>query len=222
MAGRGLTDVLLDVCTQRDYLCCDGARRNVNADQVVTNVKHLMAFARWAKVPTISCVDGCRPDAARGLPNPCCVLGTPGYRKIQFSLLPDRVMVESDNRLCISLDILKQHQQAILVKQHRDPFTNPKLDRLLTEMATRRYVVFGVSLESSIRLLGLGLLLRGRRVTVVHDACGFWNAMEADMSLRQMLAKGCDIMSTQELIRSKLAQLNERARRRLSQRRVVA
>ena len=74
----------------------------------------------------------------RGLRNPHCVLGTLGQQKLRFTLLPRRVVVESDNRLCVSLDLLTRFQQAILSKRHRDPFTNPKLDRLLTEMPTQR------------------------------------------------------------------------------------
>jgi nicotinamidase-related amidase len=220
--NRRLPDVLLDVCTQRDYLSPDGARRSVNADLILPNIKHLMALARWAKVPTLSCVDGCRPNAVRGLPNPHCVIGTGGQQKIAFSLLPNRITIESDNCLCVSLDVLKRHQQAILTKQHRDPFSNPKLDRLLTEMPTRRFLVFGVSLESSIRLLVLGLLLRHRRVALIHDACGYWSLSEADMSLRQLAAKGCELLTAQEVIRSKLSQLKRRRRTGLRRQRFVA
>ena len=222
MATRGTSDVFLDVCTQRDYLSPDGANRSSNADLILPNIKHLMAFARWAKIPTLSCVDARRPDSARGVPNAFCVLGTRGQRKIKFSLLPDHVTIESDNRLCVSLDILREHQQAILTKQHRDPFTNPKLDRLLTEMPTRRFLVFGVSLEVSIRLLVLGLLLRHRRVMLIHDACGFWNANEADMSLRQLVAKGCETCSAHEVVLARMAELSRRARSGLRQRRGVA
>jgi nicotinamidase-related amidase len=209
---RRAADVFVDVCTQRDYLNLDGACPAANARAVQKNIKHLMAFARWAKIPTISCVDARRPDAVRGIPHPHCVLGTPGQRKITFSVLPDHVTIESDNVLCISLEILQQHQQAILIKQHRDPFTNPKLARLRTDMPTQHFTVFGVALEASIRLLVLGLILRHRRATLIHDACGFWSLNEADMALRQLAAKGCEIRSTHEVIRERLAQLSARAR----------
>jgi nicotinamidase-related amidase len=134
------------------------------------------------------------------------VLGTDGQQKVPFSLLPDRIWVDSDNCLCVSLEILQRHQQVILVKEHRDPFTNPKLDRLLTELPIRRFVVFGVSLENSVRLAALGLLLRHRRVAVVHDACGWWNAEDGAMALRQLTAKGCELVSTQQLVESNLNQ----------------
>jgi nicotinamidase-related amidase len=194
------------MCTQRDYLASDGASPSLNASQIMPNLKHLMAFARWARVPTLSCVDVRRPGDVRGLPRSQCVLGTPGQQKVSFTLLPDRVLIDSDNCLCVSLDVLQQHQQAILAKEHRDPFTNPKLDRLLTELPIRRFVVFGISLEASVRLLGLGLLLRHRRVAVVYDACGWWNFEDGEMALRQLSAKGCELLTTRQLVESSVAQ----------------
>lgn len=193
-------DVFVDLCTQRDYLAPEGALPSLNAPQVVPNVKHLMACARWAGVPTLSCVDGRRPADVRGLPRPACVLGTSGQRKLPCTLLPNRVQIDSDNCLCVSLEVLHEHQQAILTKEHRDPFTNPKFDRLLTELPVRRFVVFGVSLETSVRLLALGLLLRHRRVAVVTDACGWWNAEDGEMAIRQLAAKGCELTTTQQVV----------------------
>ncbi len=136
--------------------------------------------------------------------NPDCVIGTHGQTKVAFSLLPDHVCIDSDNCLCVSLDVLRNHQQAILAKEYHDPFSNPKLDRLLTEMPTRRFVVFGVSLEASIRLLALGLLLRHRQVVVVRDACGWWNDEDGEMAARKLLAKGCRFLNTEELVEQAL------------------
>lgn len=206
MSSARRVDVFVDMCTQRDYLASDGASPSLNAPQITPNLKHLMAYARWARVPTLSCVDVRRPGDVRGLPNSQCVVGTPGQQKLAFTLLPDRVLIDSDNCLCVSLDVLQQHQQAILSKEHRDPFTNPKLDRLLTELPIRRFVVFGVSMETSVRLLALGLLLRHRRVAVVYDACGWWNVEDGEMALRQLSAKDCELLTTRQLVESSVAQ----------------
>ena len=150
------------------------------------------------------------------------MIGTRGQRKVPFTVLPDHVQVNSDNCLCVSLDLLQQHQQAILVKQHRDPFTNPKLDRLLTEMPTRRFVVFGVGLETTIRLLTLGLMLRHRDVVVLHDACGWWDEEEGNMTLRQLEAKGVAVKTTTDLIQAGLSRYKRNGRRHVVRRRSVA
>lgn len=194
--------VLVDLCTQRDYLSPEGARPASNAEIAAHNIKHLMALARWAKFPTISCVDIHRLNDVHGTPGPTCIDGTPGQRKLSCTLLPNRVLIDSDNCLCVPLDLLDRYQQVIFTKDHRDPFTNPKLDRLLTEAPARGYIVFGVGMEASLRLLVLGLLLRGRRVTLIHDAAGYWNEADSVMTVRQLEAKGCQLMTTRELIDS--------------------
>lgn len=200
-------DVFVDVCTQRDYLSPDGVHPCVNADTVSNNLKKLIALARWAKTPVISCVDARRPCDVLGSAHPDCVLGTRGQQKLSRSLLPHRVEVDCDNFLCCSLELVGQFQQIIFPKQHRDPFTNPKLDRVLTEMPGERFVVFGTGLECPLRLTALGLLLRGRRVALIHDACGCWCTDEGDMTLRQLSAKGCELLSTVQLIDDAVAAL---------------
>lgn len=216
MSSARKVDVFVDLCTQRDYLLHHGAQPVLNAPQMLPRLKHLMAYARWAAVPTLSCVEVRRPADVRGLPHPSCVLGTAGQMKLACTLLPERKHVESDNCLCISLDILQSHQQVVLCKEHRDPFTNPKLDRLLTELPARRFVVFGVSLESTVRLLSLGLLLRHRRVAVIHDACGWWNAEDGEMALRQLAAKGCEIIGSDQYIDAALSAYKRNGRHRRS------
>lgn len=205
MCSARRVDVFVDMCTQRDYLAPGGARPTLNADQVVRNLKHLMACARWANIPTLSCVDVRRPMDVRGLPTPSCVLGTPGQEKLTCTLLPNRVQIESDNCLCVALDVLQRYQQAILTKEHRDPFTNPKFDRLLTEMPARRFIIFGVALETAVRLVSLGLLLRHRRVAVVQDACAWWSAEDGEMALRQLAAKGCELVTTAQVVEATVA-----------------
>lgn len=216
MRELGKTDVLIDLCTQRDYLLPTGARCVANADQILTRFKRLMSWARWGKLPILSSVDVSRPEEARGVHQPACVAGTWGHRKIGYSVMPNRIVLESDNGVCVPLDLLRHYQQAIFTKRHRDPLTNPKLDRLVTEMPARRFLVFGVALDSCICPLVLGLLLRGRAVVLVGDACGFWDESDADFSLRQLDAKGCRITTVDAIIRESgtLQRMRATARRR--------
>ncbi len=215
MCNWNEVDLFLDICTQQDYLDDAGCALVPNANQVRSNVKHLMAFARWSHFPTLSCVDeawGMNPNGGQAPVSK----GSPVEKKISFSVLPDHTSIESDNCLCISLDIFDRYQQAILTKSHDDPFTNPKIDRLLTEVPARRYVIFGIALEQEVRLLTLGLMLRGRKVVVIADACGYHSTEGADMALRQLGAKGCELVSTQEFIESRMAKLRARTNRRRS------
>ena len=199
------SEVFVDVCTQRDYLSPEGAHPVSNLAALRRNLRQLMALARWAKIPTLSCIEAQRWNDAAGRCGVDCLCGTRGQRKPAFTLLPHHAVIESDNCPCIGLDVFERQQQVILAKTHRDPFTNPKFDRLLTELAANRFVLFGVSLEETIRLLALGLLLRHRKVAVVYDACGFWNAEEAQMTLRQLQAKNCELVTTRQFVQLQLS-----------------
>lgn len=205
MVKATVSDVFVDVCTQRDYLDAAGARPTENAAELSQRVKQLMALARWAKVPLISCVEGRRPSDVAGHKIRDCVIGTEGQRKPCFTVMPSHTCVDTDNCPCIDLDLLRQFQQAIFVKTHADPFANPKLDRLLTEMSAKRFVLFGVGIESTVRTLALGLLMRHRKVTIVSDACGYWDVEAADMVARQLAAKHCTMLTTSEFIQRRMS-----------------
>jgi len=203
-------DVFVDLCIQREYLSSNGSRPCHNAEQVTMNVKHVMAFARLAKVPVLSCVDIHRANRIGTEFVSVTSREAPHQLKAAFTLMPRYVVVESDNSLCVPLDVLLRHQQAIFTKVHRDPFTNPKFDRLLTEMPARRFVAFGIPLETSLRMLVLGLLRRSRRVALLTDTCGFWNRKEAEMALRQLAVKGCELMTAGEYLGLALARMARR------------
>lgn len=213
-------DVIVDLCTQREYLRQPGPHLCSNAPLVAHHVKELIAFARCTKLPVLSCVDARLPQDIGDEFAPVQGRIGPVAQKLGLSLLPDHIVVDSDNFLCVPLDILSRHQQAIFSKRHRDPFTNPKLDRLLTEMPAQRFVVMGVALESAVRTLVLGLLHRGRRVALLLDACGCWSREESDMALRQMTVKGCEVVGVQDYIRQRVERMPARDRRRF--RRAVA
>ena len=193
-------DVLFDMCVQNEYLGAAAAAPCLNSESLVGNLKRLIAFARLTRVPVISCVDTRRinqidRDFRHVVPDE-----NPENHKTGFSLLHDHCVVATDNFLCAPLDVLQNTQQAIFSKSHRDPFTNPKLDRVLTEMPARRFVVFGVPVEHSLRILVLGLLRRNRKVAMIHDACGYWSTSEATMVLRQLHVKGCEMLDTESFI----------------------
>ncbi len=207
-------DIYIDMCVQREYLAPSSPTRCANSELVGKNVRHLMAFARMSNVPVLSCVDSHRPHdigdnfvAIRGG-------GSPQERMLPGTVLPKHVVVESDNCLNMPLDILQRAQQAIFTKVHKDPFTHPKLDRLLTELPARRLIVFGVPLETSVRLLVLGLILRGRRVVLVRDACGYFDESGAMMTCRQLEVKGAEVMSAEAYVGSAVMLMSQRRNRR--------
>ena len=206
--GRAVDCVLVDLNTQQDFLDSAGACRVQNAATLLTAIRRVVAWAKWNHVPVISSVDSHRNAEARhdGFPLHC-IDGTPGHRKLAFTLLATHIRVEADSTLSVALDMFQHHQQVIFRKRTHDLFGNPKADRFLSQLPTPEYVLFGVGLEHSIKVLGLGLLARGQRVTVVADGCGFWSRPEANLALRLLDAKGARLVTVSDL-------LNRRFRRR--------
>jgi len=202
--GNGSTweCVVLDLNTQRDFCDPKGARPVRNVCQLTGTLPRLVEWTTRQRVPIISSMDSHRRNEIhRGISQEHCIDGTPGQLKLSYTVLATAVAVEGDNTLSVPLDLFGMHQQVIFRKRTPDLFGNPKADRFLTQLAVNEFVVCGVGLEYSVRTMALGLLGRGRKVTVVYDACGYWTAPDADLALRQLRAKGADIVSIDQLVR---------------------
>jgi len=191
--------ILIDMTTQRDFLDADGGFPVVNRPAVVRNLRRLFGLAQTYHLPVISAVDSHRENepAQNGFPQHC-VEGTPGQKKPSFTLLQKRIFVEANNSLDLPANLLNRYRQVVFRRRTSDLLDNPKADRLLTGLQPELFVVFGVGLERSIRRLILCLLARGRDVGYIPEACGYWNETDAELSRRQILAKGgCELQLDQ-------------------------
>lgn len=192
--------VLLDLNTQCDYLLPKGALPVSNRAEIIPNIRRLFEWARQFAVPVISSLDAHRNDEhTNGLPKHC-IDRTPGQRKLPFTLLPRRILLDGDNTLDLPPDVLSRYRQVIFAKRTRDLLGNPKADRLLTEMSVTHQVVFGVMSENCIKATVLALLTRQRNVIVIKDACGHLNAPDGDLAMRQMEAKGAFLVTTEQIV----------------------
>jgi hypothetical protein len=126
-----------------------------------------------------------------------------GQKKLPFTLMPRRIVLQGDNTLDLPHEPFRRYQQVIFTKRDRDFLSNPKADRLISAIQTRCYVVFGVLTERCIKQVVLGLLARQRQIVVVRDACGCWCGSEAELAFRQMAAKGAILVTTEELVSNK-------------------
>ncbi len=199
--GRSLECVLLDLNTQADFLGVGAACLVKNSSQLLPAIRRVVAWAKWRHVPVISSIDSHREceNTHDGFPIHC-IDGTPGQQKLPCTLFGASIRVEGDNTLAVPLNLFSQHQQVIFRKRTHDLFGNPKADRFLTQLHTEEYILFGVGVEYSLKALALGLLARHKRVTVVSDCCGFWSPSLADLSFRQMRAKGAALVTVDELL----------------------
>lgn len=204
MSGRkhaGSIDcVAIDLNTQFDFCDVNGAYPVANASQLTLALREVMHWAIRHHIPVVSSLDSHRRwEITRENVPVHCVDGTAGQRKLDFTMLDPHKMIEGDNTLWVPIDLFTTMRQVIFRKRTRDFFANPKADRFLTQLQTQQYVVFGNGLESSVKNVALGLLTRHRKVSVVVDACGYWDKTEAELSLRQMEAKGVELITVSSL-----------------------
>jgi nicotinamidase-related amidase len=190
--------VLIDVNTQRDFLLAKGKACIRNHRRVLVHIRRVMAWARSRNIPIISTCD-VHPNNNNNEVHSHCVDGTEGQRKIHYTLLKNRTTFAADGNTDLPRDMLRRYKQIILHKRCVDPFDEPRIDRLLSEVRASEFVIIGACAEDTVKATVLGLLQRGKKVTVVVDAVGTHDKKNAQMSLRKMEAKGAKLIETKAL-----------------------
>jgi len=190
---------IIDVDTQKDFFLADGAARVRNHRRILANIRRVMAWARVYGVHIISTAQIYRNGNGHSDKIYWCLEDTEGVRKIHYTLVKRRKSFNADNCTDFSKDMLKENDQLIFFKRCTDPFKEPRAERVLTELKADEFIVIGATVENAVKATVLGLLQRGKRVTVVIDAVGSHDKHAADVALRQMQAKGARIIETRSL-----------------------
>lgn len=200
-SDRAFECVVVDMNTQADFCRGGGAHPVVNHESLIPALRRVVAWTKRNGVPVVSSLDSHRlRDIRHSSHRPCCIDGSDGQSKIPFTILPSSALVEVDNTLSISLNLFSTFQQLLFRMRDDDLLSNPKADRFLTELRTSEFLVVGNVLEESVKTLVLGLLARHKAVSVIVDACGYWNKFVSELAQRQMVAKGATIISVDELV----------------------
>jgi len=190
--------ILIDIDTQRDFLTASGKACVRNHRRVLSHIRRVMAWARSRNVPVISTCE-IYPINNNEVISKCCVDGTEGQKKIRYTLLTNRVSFPADGNTDLPRDMLRQFRQIILHKRCVDPFDEPRIDRLLSEVRAGEFLLIGTSAEGAVMATALGLMQRDKKVTVVVDAVGSHDKKEAQMALRKIEAKGAKLIETKSL-----------------------
>jgi nicotinamidase-related amidase len=99
----------------------------------------------------------------------------------------------------LPVDLLRRYHQIVLHNRCLDPFEEPRIDRLLSEIRANEFVLIGACTEGAIEATALGLIQRGKKVSVVVDAIGAQDKHKARHSLRKIAAKGARLIETKKL-----------------------
>jgi len=190
--------ILVDIDTQKDFLLAGGKACIGNHRRVLAHIRRVMAWARYRNVPIISTCE-VHPNHNGEDQVGYCLDGTDGQRKIRYTLFKKRISFAADGNTDLPRDMLRRYKQVILHKRCVDPFDEPRIDRLLSEVKANEFILVGTSLEGAVEATALGLLQRGKKVTVVIDAVGSHNKREAKLALRKMETKGAKLIETKRL-----------------------
>jgi nicotinamidase-related amidase len=109
------------------------------------------------------------------------------------------VSFPADNLNALPGDVWRSYRQIILHKRCADPFEEPRIERLLSEVQVQEFIIMGAGTEEAVKATALGLLHRGRNVSIVVDALGSYSKREAKLALRKMNSKGAKLVTTEEL-----------------------
>jgi len=190
--------ILIDISTQKDLFLADGNACIGNHRRVLGHIRRVIAWARHGNIPVIStCEIYANNNGGDALKY--CIDGTDGQRKIHYTLLKNRVSFAADGNTDLPRDILRRYRQVILHKRCTDPFNEPRIDRLLSEIWASDFILIGASAEGAVKATALGLLHRGKNVTVVVDAVGSHDKKAAKMAFRKMKAKGAKLIEAKKL-----------------------
>ncbi|MHC4167980.1 MAG: cysteine hydrolase family protein [Planctomycetota bacterium] len=190
--------ILVDIDTQKDFLLAEGKACIRNHRRVLAHIRRVMAWARTQNIPIISTAE-VYPDNNGESAIDYCIDGTDGQKKIRYTLFNDRVTFGADGSTDLPRDMLRRYKQVILHKRCVDPFDEPRIDRLLSEVRASEFYLIGTTLEGAVKMTALGLLQRSKKVTVIIDAVGSHSKKEALLTLRKMETKGAKLIDTRKL-----------------------
>jgi nicotinamidase-related amidase len=190
--------ILIDISTQNDFFLAQGSACIRNHRRVLANIRRMMAWARRRNMPIISTSIVHPNDNGHSKFN-YCLDGTEGQEKLSYTLLANRAVFEADGSTDLPVDILRRYKQVVLNKRCTDPFDEPRIERLLSEVSIGEFILIGATAEEAVKSTALGLLHRGKKVTIITDAIGYHDSKEAKLAFRKMEARGANLVETKKL-----------------------
>jgi len=193
--------VFWEVDTQADFMLPGGKLYVPGAERLLPNIRRLTDAARQGRVFLVS--HGCfhtknDPEFKTFLPH--CIKGTPGSAFVPEALTEKVVIVPNQPSATLPSD-LAQYQQILLEKQTLDIFESLHAAELVKRLpADAEFVVFGVVTEYCVRFAAKGLLERGRRVSVVHDAIETLKAEDGERTVAELQALGAKFITTDQAL----------------------
>ena len=196
--------IIVDIDTQRDFFLASGKACVRNHRRVLANIRRVSA---WARLKNVRMISTAQIYNGNGNGDRCCLAGSDGQKKISYTIRQRHITFDADGCTDLPRDILKEYDQIILQKRCVDPFDEPRADRILSEVKVSEFILFGATTEEAVKATALGLLVRRKNVTILVDALGSIDKEAAEVALRQVEAKGANLVETKSLLGTSHLQL---------------
>lgn len=190
-----LRQIIVDVDTQTHFfqkdsaVCVEGHRR------ILANI---LRVVKWAQSRTIRRISTVQTLNGNGYCHLC--VASNGLEKIGCTIRGRCHTFEPSDRTDLLPGILDEYEQLIFYKRCFDPFEEPRADRMLSELSADEFILVGAATEGAVRATALGLLSRGKSVTVLTDAVGSYSEYKGDLALRIILERGGKLIETRALL----------------------
>ena len=201
--------ILWGVDVQVDFLHPSGKLYIPGAEKIIPNIQRLVDVVRRNGALLISSGDKHSPDDPefKVFP-PHCVRGTNGAEVVPEGLAQKVCTLPNGPKVQLPKNLL-DHQQIFIEKQTLDVFDNPHTEKILEYLPLdAEFFLFGVATEYCVRCAASGLLIRGRRVSVIRDAIEHLNPAAGSKTIDELTAAGAGLISTAEA----LTRLNAKSR----------
>ena len=196
--------IIIDVDTQRRFFLNTSIVRVRNHQQVLANIQRVM---NWAQLKNIRMISTVQILTGNNFYCNSRIAGTEGQKKIDCTLRKRNTRFDADARTDLPPEILGQYDQVILYKRCFDPFEEPQVDRMLSELQADELILIGAPTEGAVKATALGLLARQKKVTVLIDATGSYNKTIGEIALRRILERGGKLTDTRTLLGFSFLQL---------------
>lgn len=196
---RRFKRVIIDIDTQRHFFMDTGVVCVSNHRRILSNIRRTMAWARLQKIRMISTVQIC------GMNTPFCVsckFDPAGQKKIHYTLRNRNTRFDACDSTDLPLKLFSKYDQLIFSKRCFDPFEEPRIDRILTELDADEFILIGAATEGAVKATALGLLARQKKITIIVDAIGAYDPKAAKTILHHLWAKGTQFTDTQAFLGS--------------------
>jgi len=191
--------IVVDVDTQTHFFTNRGIICVQNHRQVLANILRVIKWAKQKNIRMISTV--------QILPTrfPYCgshILDLEDQKKVRYTFYKRHASLDATDCTDLPVRILERYDQLVLHKRCFDPFEEPRVDRVLSELQAEEFVLIGAPTEGAVKATALGLLGRRKTVTLLFDATGPYDKTAGKLTLRHMVQRGAKLIGTDRFLAS--------------------